>query len=351
MNIEKTKNQKTSFIFDTQITTHAIRITDSDATRVLNNAEEFLKIQKKVSRLYNLDKVCTIYDVYNIESAAIGQDIRYFKNDLPSVNIGNPLIKQKSDIYKIKNIDFLKNSRSRFVLDLIDIYKSELGTDFKPRFCAPFSLASNIRGYTNLINDIYEDANFIKELFKIINIEILAPWIEMQKERTGNPDVIASGADAWVSIPNVNIKIIEEIITPSYMHLEKLTGKIYISMLGGARFLKKPEKYLDIQRTLNPFTVKGFDPDAEILGPEFFADYANRNNMDLLLGLEANFIQNSSLAVIYKRIKKYISAAQNIKGCFTLYFNDIPASVSIDKMKKIFDFVIAQRTLMTSFQR
>jgi hypothetical protein len=202
-------------------------------------------MQNFVYSFYKLDKICTIYDVYNIESAVLGQKIKYFKNDLPTVDIKEPFIKIKSDITKIKTVNFEENNRARFVLELIVIYKDKIGRDFKPRFCAPFSLAANIRGFSNLINDIYDDRKFVKEFFRVLNYKLLAPWILKQRERIGNNNAIASGADAWVAIPNVNLPIIEEIIIPSYLELKSMVGNIYLSLLGGARFLKRPDEYLE----------------------------------------------------------------------------------------------------------
>jgi len=328
-----------TFIFDSQITTHAMHLIGVNAKRMLNDAKLFLDTQKYVHSYYELDKLCTIYDVYNIESEAIGQKIIYFEKDMPAVDGTNILIKDKSDIYKIKNINFKENSRCRFVLDLIDRYHQAIGPGYKPRFCAPFSLAVNIRGFNNLINDIYSDREFVKELFKIINYEVLAPWINMQREKIGDNKIIASGADAWVAIPNVNLEIINDIIIPSYLELKGLVGNVYLALLGGARYLKDPVKFLYIQKILNPFLVKGLDPDVELLGTEFFTCFAIDNDMDLLLGIDPNFILNSKLEDIYKRIEKYIKAGTVQNNKFTLYFNDIPADIATDKLKKIFSKV------------
>ncbi|MCL4418432.1 MAG: hypothetical protein M1365_17395 [Actinobacteria bacterium] len=333
------KDIKKSFIFDTQITTHAIRLANVNAVEMLNDARLFLSTQKYVYSYYGLDKICTVYDVYNIESDALGQKVKYFDKDLPAVDGESPFIKEKSDLNKIKNIDFYKNKRCRFVLDLIGSYKEITGSYFKPRFCAPFSLAVNIRGYDNLINDIYNDKKFVKELFKVINHELLAPWISIQRKEIGDNSLIASGADAWVTVPIVNLMIFENVIIPSFLELKGLVGNIYLSIMGGARHLKDPNKFLDIQKILNPFLVKGFDPDVETLGPEIFRDYANQNNMDLLLGIDPNFIMNCSLEKIIKRIKNYIKAGLTNKKNFILYFNDIPASISHNKLKEIFNEV------------
>jgi len=335
-------NSKNKFNLDMQITAHALKLTDSDGTSVFKNALEFLQMQEKVYDYYELDKICTIYDVYNIESAVIGQKINYYPKDLPVVDQSDIIIKEKKDIYKIKNLDFINNERSEFVFDLIDIYAQKYKKDYKPRFCGPFSLAANLRGFSNLINDIYDDKNFIKEFFKVINHEVLTPWISMQKERTKIKDIICSGADAWVAVPNVNMDIINNIILPNYKELQDLNKNIYFSILGGARFLKEPVEFLEAQKELNPFLVKGFDPDVEKLGPDIFLDFANLNHADLLLGIDPNFLYND-LGKIYQRIEKYIQAGMKAKKTFTLYFNDVPQDIKPEKFSEIIRYIKKMR--------
>lgn len=331
------------FTLDMQITTHALKITNSDGRIVFKDAEKFLQMQEKVYNYYELDKLSTIYDVYNIESAAIGQKINYYLSDLPAIDQTDIIIKEKKDINKIKSLDFLKNERSKFVLDLIDIYRVKYKEDYRPRFCGPFSLAANLRGYNNLINDIYDDKNFVNEFFKVINNNILAPWIALQRERTGSRDIICSGADAWVAVPNVNLDILNNIILPNYSDLRTLSGNIYFSILGGARFLKNPQEFLKIQKELNPFLVKGFDPDVEILGPDIFLDFANINDMDLLLGIEPNFLNNEP-DNIFNRIEHYINSGLKAKKRFTLYFNDVPQDIDPEKFSKIIKYIKNKRS-------
>jgi sRNA-binding carbon storage regulator CsrA len=59
--------------------------------------------------------------------------------------------------------------------------------------------------------------------------------------------------------------------------------------------------------------------------------------MDLLFGIEANFILDNSIEVIMKRIKNYIKVGLSANKNFTLYFNDIPANISTDKLQNIFN--------------
>jgi hypothetical protein len=326
------------FTLDMQITTHALKMTNSDGRLVFKDALKFMQMQEKVFDYYALDKLCTVYDVYNIESAVIGQKLNYYENDLPAIDQSDLIVREKKDIYKIKNLDFFKNERSRFVLDLIDLYKEKYNENCKPRFCGPFSLAANLRGYGNLVNDIYDDMNFVNEFFKIINYNILAPWIDLQRERTGSKDIICSGADAWVAIPTVNLDILNNVILPNYNELSALCGNVYFSILGGARFLKNPYEFLKIQKELNHFLVKGIDPDVEALGPDIFLEFANANNMDLLLGIDANLFYNDT-AKIMERISTYIYAGMKAEKRFTLYFNDVPQDIKPGKLLEIINAI------------
>lgn len=117
-----------------------------------------------------------------------------------------------------------------------------------------------------------------------------------------------------------------------------VNGNIYFSILGGARFLKNPMEFLKIQKELNPFPVRGFDPDVEVLGPDIFLEFANANNMDLLLGIDQNLLYDE-LAKIFERINSYINSGLKTKKRFTLYFNDVPQDIKPEKFSKIIKYI------------
>ena len=118
--------------------------------------------------------------------------------------------------------------------------------------------------------------------------------------------------------------------------------------LFSGRFLENPIEFLEVQKILNPFLVKGLDPDVESLGEEFFVGYAEENDLDLLLGIDSNFLLNAKVEEMYQRMRKYIYAGLDQKRRFTLLFNDIPADMSRKKLKKIFSMVREIREGKTS---
>ncbi len=80
-------------------------------------------------------------------------------------------------------------------------------------------------------------------------------------------------------------------------------------------------------------------PDSMNNGINNFTSFADENDMNLLLGIEPTFLLNASIKEIKQRIKKYIQKGLQIKKDFILYFNDIPADIEKEKLKKIFEYV------------
>ena len=72
-------------------------------------------------------------------------------------------------------------------------------------FTAPFSLAANIRGYENLVGDMFERPSFVHRLFKFLCDEVIGPHIEAMRSAVGIPDLIMDGRDAWASPPMITL--------------------------------------------------------------------------------------------------------------------------------------------------
>jgi len=115
----------------------------------------------EVMAAYGIDVPVLDYDVYNIEAEALGQEIIYQKDGMPDVDRTRPLIKEKADLDKISTPDFDKDGRFPIILEMNRLFcEMAGGLDGTPGFCAPFSLAANIRGIEQLLMDIYLDPVF-----------------------------------------------------------------------------------------------------------------------------------------------------------------------------------------------
>ena len=281
---------------------------------------------------YNLDAPFVDFDVYNIEASGIGQKIKFSEDSIPDVDRSDLLIKDKSDIKKIRTPDFKRDGRFPFVIEANQIFYELTKIPVTLNFTAPFSLAANIRGIENIIYDIIDDPEFAKELFKRLTDELIIPWIFYQKEKA--PEVYSIvGSDATASIPILSIKMLKEWVIPYILRIRDTVGdKVYVSNWIGDRYLENPEEMFDVKLKVSPGFLEGQDPDVEAIGPEIFKGYAQKHNVALILGVGTAFLAQAKPEEIKERIKYYIEAGGK-DGRFGLYLCNIGRTTTPENLR------------------
>ena len=294
-----------------------------------------LEVQEK----YGIDVPVLDYDVYNIEVEALGQEIRYSEHDMPDVDRTKPLIRDRDDLKKIRTPDFYSDGRFPDVVEMNRIFRKLIGgAEITIRFCAPFSLAANVRGLEQLLIDIYMDPDFVRSLFDRIVEEVLAPWVLHLKKEFPNVKNIA-GDDAAGSLPIVNPDIIRNWIVPYFLRLRELCGpEIYVPNWVGEKYLKNPEEMLDLKHQVCPGFVEGQDPDVAELGPALYKAYAEKMNVPLFLGIGAAFMALSSPQEVVERIRQYIEIGGK-DGRFALLLCNLGATTPPENVKAAIDAV------------
>ena len=250
----------------------------------------------------------------------------YSDEHMPDVDRTRPLIRDREDLKKIKTPDFDTAGRCAHVIETNRIFRRLIGgSEITIRFCAPFSLAANIRGLEHLIMDIYTDPDFARGLFERITEEVLAPWVLRLKEEF--PEARAfSGDDAAGSLPIVSPELSREWIVPYVMRLRELCGpEVCVPNWVGERCLKNPEEMLDLKRQVCPDFVEGQDPDVEKLGPERYRRYADEHGLPLILGVGAGFLALNSPEEVTERVRYYIEAGGK-NGRFALLLCNLGAT-------------------------
>jgi uroporphyrinogen-III decarboxylase len=289
----------------------------------------------EVMEAYGIDVPVLDYDVYNIEAEALGQDVIYSDTSMPDVDRTKPLIRDRSDLKKIRTPDFEKDGRFPVVLEMNRLFQEMTGCrEGSPGFCAPFSLAANIRGMEPLLMDMYGDPEFARELFDRITDDVLVPWIwELKKicpEATG-----ICGSDAWASIPIVNLDILRNWILPYVKRLQEQCGpEIYVPNWVGESHLKNPLALMDLKLQACPGFVEGQDPDVALLGPLLYKTYAKKRNVPLILGIGAAFLAQASLREIRERVRQYISVGGE-GGMLALYLCNIGATTPPENVRAV----------------
>jgi uroporphyrinogen-III decarboxylase len=312
--------------------------TGKSAREVFQDPELFNDGTFTLCEKYGFDVPVLDFDAYNIEAEAIGQKITFHDNIMPDIDRAHPLIQSESDIRKIVTPDFDKAGRCPFVADVYTIFEKLVGVKASLQFCAPFSLAANIRGIETLIMDMCLKPAFAHELMTKVTEELLIPWIEYLKGKFPQAPVFA-GQDAMASLPIVNLKIMNEFIAPYIERLREACGPtVCVPNWTGERYAKNPEEVMDIRLRVNPRFVEGQDPDVEALGPEFYKTYAEKHDLPLLLGVGAVFLRTGIPEEIFNRVKHYVKVGGK-NGRLWFYLCNIEPGTPMANIKAVVEAV------------
>lgn len=138
----------------------------------------------EIMERYGIDGPYLDFDVYNIEPEGLGMEVLWSDESLPDLNYGKPLIIDENDLEKIKTPNFDSVGRFSHVLEMYRQYEKLTGGVLPPFRCsAPFTLAANLRGASNLLIEISMKPDFIRDLLDRITEQVLAPWLLRVKKR------------------------------------------------------------------------------------------------------------------------------------------------------------------------
>jgi len=308
-----------------QINEHVVRLCGGDMREAYTNAAKFVEMNLAVFEYYRLDMPGFYYDIYNIEAEALGQRLNWEPDRMPDIDRQNPLIREPSDLDRLRPPDFKKSGRMPFVLEVMR-RSYDLGLPVRVRFCSPFSLAVNVRGIENLLLDILTNPPFAHRLLTFLTDEVLIPWVQAQREATGQPRVAGNGADAAGSPPIVTVEILEEFVMPYVARMNEKIGNVTSMGYWGYSYLyKHPEKFykmLGLMASVSPAALMCLDPDVDRTGPEPYAEYAREKKMSLTLGLDTLLLQDGPLPKIVERCRRYVTAGARAERQ-VMFFNDV----------------------------
>lgn len=287
----------------------------------LSDPETFIESNLIISQKYGFDSPAFSYDVYNIEAEALGRELLWLKDALPEINQSRKLLNKLDDFSELKVPKPGKTGRMSFVGEVIKRC-SDKGIKYNIRFCAPFTLACNLRGYEELMMDIWERPELVHSFFSFLTDDVLSPWIEFQRSLIGKNDY-ALGADAMSSLPLVSLKIIEEYSLKYILRLQENIGNLGTRAWRGERMLKDPRDLLDLKLKANPKYLDCVDPDVSTIGPEFFSHYATEKNIALTFGIDPKLMSDGSPEEIRERVLNYMSQGYTAKG-LTIHLMHIP---------------------------
>ena len=306
-----------------QMHDHAARLAGVSVREFCTNPKSFVEVTILASEYYQFDFPRLLCDGYNIEAEALGQKMIYSDDALPDVDGTDRLVKTPSDLARLKPPDPHSAGRMPYVLEANRLYKELTGLTPNLTFCAPLSLAIQIRGYVNFVKDIRTRPAFAHELLTFLTDQVLTPWITTLKAEAGG-DFLVLGADAWASPPNFTVEMLEEFDIPYILRLKERCGTASASGWWGESHLKDPRRLIEWKVQVRPGYLYGFDPDPEVLGPEIYKEIAVKHDCPLALGIDARLLRDGPPEALVARIRRYVAAGAP-GGKFFILLSNIPA--------------------------
>lgn len=304
-----------------QMSVHSAKLAGVSTLDFFTDAALFLRCELAADVYYGLDVVTIHYDVYNIESEALGAQLIWREQQIPTIDSNKPLLSSAKAFADLKPLKPGTAERMPYVLE-INKRLMNMGLAPKIRFTGPFTMAANLLGLEELIMEILTDPESVHRLMKFLNAEVLAPWIVCQREHCGCQDT-ATGSEALASPPLLSLELIREFCLRYIEELEGLVGGIRLAGLWGESCLPEPKELLEIKRAGSPGSIQVLDPDVTALGPATFRKYADETNIALVMGLDAHLVGAGAVEDIITRTRKFIEEA-GLGGRFVLTMNDIP---------------------------
>ena len=304
---------------------HSAHLAGVSTNRFFTDAATFVQVQLLVTEYYKLDVLSNFWDVYNIEAEALGQKVVYHPGGIPDTDRTRPLIGTPSDLDRLSPPNPYRSGRMPWVLQINKNYLEMAGKLERVYFTAPFSLAVNIRGYENLVTDMFERPRFVHRLFRFLCDDVLGPYLEAMRKEVDIPDLLMDGRDAWASPPMISLDMMDEYIVAYTERLRNnLGGHLITRGNWGDAKSRDPERFFSQKCRCSPGSLSVLDPDLCEVGPERVKKYAREHNLSVAAGVDATLLKDGPIEAIVQRIKRYIDKMARDGRCM-IHLNQIAA--------------------------
>ena len=305
--------------FIAQMHEFAMRESEIPGDEFYTDARKFVRGICETAERFGFDTPSFIWDVYNVEAQALGCRFVPFKDMAPAIENSDPLVKTEKDIAKLKAPDPYSSGRMPMVFEIMHEVKEMTGMTPFPCYCAPFTLASHVMTFENLVIQIQEDPRFVHNLMAFLVDEVIAPFMNaVLKEFPECP--IADGSDAVASLPFITQDMLDEFALGYIERLQKLIIKPTIcDNWWGDSFTNDLHGFWEQKLRATPPYLKVQDPDLFKIGVSPVIEYAKENDLPVVLGVDNNVFQNGPEEEIRMRIHEYMEAVEEIgRGCVYL---------------------------------
>ena len=264
-------------------------------------------------------------DCYNFEAETLGAKLSFYPDHIPDIDRSDLFIKGEGDLDKIKFTGF-EGSRIPYLVEYCKAYKALSGLDVVPSFSGPWSIAANLYGLENLIADSVSEPEFVHELMRRLVRDFLIPFHKALAEVIPGMQGTTL-ADAIASPPLVSKEIFSEFVAPYAIELldsYDANGVLKYNGVWGIANYEGEERDDFVRQLIGAEGTLGvFDPDVELIGPEYYRTIADASGAPLMFGLSTNILQDATPDEVAATVKRYVLGGKAGITPFLMFLSNI----------------------------
>ncbi|HED13727.1 MAG TPA: hypothetical protein ENI62_08745 [Gammaproteobacteria bacterium] len=318
--------------FIAQMHEFAMRECGVPGTEFYTDAKKFVRGICETTERFDFDTPSFLWDVYNVEAEALGCRLVTFSDMAPAIDNSEPLVKTEQDLVRLKAPDPYSAGRMPMVLEIMQQVKAQTGLTPLPCYCAPFTLASHVLSFENLIVQIHENPGFVHKLLAFLVDEVIAPFMNVAFREF--PDAIyADGSDAVASLPFITQDMLDEFSLSYLERLQHQTSKpVVCDNWWGDAFATDLHSFWARKLRATPAYLKIQDPDLFKLGLQPVLDYSKGKHLPIVLGVDNNILQQGPTEVLQRRVHEYMEAIEE-NGSGALYLCSLSAVTPTENVR------------------
>ncbi len=329
--------------FTAQMHEFAMRESGIPGHDFYTHAGHFVRAICEITERFDFDTPSFIWDVYNIEAEALGCPLLTFTDMAPAIENSSPLVSSEKDLVRLKPPNPTSSGRMPMVFEIMQEIKIQAGMTAFPCYCAPFTLASHIMTFENLIVQIKQNPSFVHRVLTFLVDEVLAPFVNaLFREFPDAP--FADGSDAVASLPFITQDMLDEFALAYIERLQKQTIRpVVCDNWWGDSYTTDLPAFWSQKLRATPGYLKVQDPDLFKIGVDPVIKYAKEHDLPVVLGIDNNLLQSGTANDIGMRIHEYMEAIDEV-GKGALYLCSLSAITPVENVTTAISAINQYRT-------
>lgn len=321
-----------------QIHDHAAKVAGITVKEMCTDIKKMLYAQLYTAVKYKFDTVSTFADAYNFEAEALGAKMLFPEDSFPVIL--EPLIKEPSDLKKLKIPDFTKAARGPYVIEGTKLMMEKMGDlGFAASVAsAPWSMAVQIRGFNNLVRDTRKNPEFAHKILDFC-VDVIEAFAKAQQEALGGAAGFAALADAFSCIPPTSPELVYNFVIPHTAEIIKRLGPMMWA--GGFPIQKVPNwKQIMEDVVVKTGSLLGMVVmlESDWLPPEEIKEMSQRLHKPWFFGIRAGIISKGSPKEIENHVKNLIKVLAPGGGC-AVFGDQVPRDTPPENVQTLVDSI------------